>query len=261
MTARTRYITYAALLATVAVVAAVHEAILGAPIFPVDDAYITLHNAVALVRGVDPNYGVAPLAGATSPAHTLFVAALVWVMPPLWALEAAAWIAVAAYVVAVASLAFDARASLPVTLSVVALAVTVGETPHHLLNGLETGLALALTTFAVGKAYRDELAQSRSVVVPVLAGVLPFVRPELAALSVTLLGARWIGARGRVPLVRVVATDAGIALACALPFAVALWRSTGSVLPTTIAAGPSTPRWIPDGAESPSDRPTASAQN
>jgi hypothetical protein len=236
-TKRERTITYAALLAVAFVLMGIHEAVQGSPIFPVDDAYITLHNAVALVRGVDPNYGAPALVGATSAVHTLLVAAMAEVLSPAWALEAVMWMAITAYLLAVASLAFDAKASLPVALGVVLLGVTVGQTPHLLSNGLETGFALALTTLAIGKAHRDELAGKPSIIVPAIAGVLPFVRPELAALSIALLAVRWYSARERGELTgRAMGRDGAIVLACALPFGAALWLSTGAPLPTTIAA-------------------------
>src|SRR3982074_3352560 len=52
----------------------------GAPVFPVDDAYITAHNAQVLHWGQDPNFADSPaLAGATSPFHLALVALLMFV--------------------------------------------------------------------------------------------------------------------------------------------------------------------------------------
>ena len=42
--------------------------------FPLDDAYITLHNARVLLTGSDPYYGTSPLTGATSGVHLALVA-------------------------------------------------------------------------------------------------------------------------------------------------------------------------------------------
>src|SRR5690349_19048294 len=52
--------------------------------FPLDDAYITLHNAQVLWSGSDRNYpGVPALMGATSPVHLALVAGLMLVFDPL----------------------------------------------------------------------------------------------------------------------------------------------------------------------------------
>ncbi|MGJ0238983.1 hypothetical protein ACQEPB_10745 [Novosphingobium fluoreni] len=44
--------------------------------FPLDDAYITLHNARALLAGADTTYGGSPLVGATSLVHLALLALL-----------------------------------------------------------------------------------------------------------------------------------------------------------------------------------------
>ena len=49
--------------------------------FPLDDAYITLHNVRSLLAGSDRLYGTHPLAGATSSIHLLCVALFGLVMP------------------------------------------------------------------------------------------------------------------------------------------------------------------------------------
>ncbi len=47
-----------------------YERIFPIPVFPVDDAYIVIHNAQVLLGGSDPNYpGSPPLSGATSAVH------------------------------------------------------------------------------------------------------------------------------------------------------------------------------------------------
>jgi hypothetical protein len=44
------------------------------PVFPIDDAYIVIHNARALLAGQDPNYiGSSPITGATSLVHLALV--------------------------------------------------------------------------------------------------------------------------------------------------------------------------------------------
>ena len=65
------------------------------PVFPLDDAYITLHNAMVLSTGTDINYPeISALTGATSPIHLALVSFLLLFLPPLWALQVAVWIGV-----------------------------------------------------------------------------------------------------------------------------------------------------------------------
>jgi hypothetical protein len=57
---------YVAAAALVLAAAVAHRAFFGPPILPMDDAYITLHNAQVVWAGRDPNYpGTSALAGAT----------------------------------------------------------------------------------------------------------------------------------------------------------------------------------------------------
>src|SRR5689334_12266347 len=70
-----------------------HSLWMGTPVFPVDDAYITLHNAQALHQGYDLNFpGTPALVGSTSVLHTALVSALLYVLPPLRAMDTTLWI-------------------------------------------------------------------------------------------------------------------------------------------------------------------------
>ena len=66
-------------------------AVLGDPAFPLDDAYITLHNAQSLLSGVDRQFGASPLLGATSSVHLLLVTALGLIVSLPWAAAIVAW--------------------------------------------------------------------------------------------------------------------------------------------------------------------------
>ena len=69
-----------------AILAAINLYVQGAPIFPFDDAYITLHNARVLLTGIEPNYeGVSPLTGSTSPLHLVLLAVFGLLIPLEWA--------------------------------------------------------------------------------------------------------------------------------------------------------------------------------
>jgi hypothetical protein len=211
-----------------------------APLFPVDDAYITLHNARALLSGVDKNFGGTPaLVGATSSVHLAAVAALGVAMPLPWALDASLWIAAVLYALGIARLATVLGAS-PVAACLLALAgLLAGGTPHQLFNGLETGLAMAACVWALALA--SERAPSRAVmlVLGALCGAMPFIRPELAALSLLLLpvpAIRLYRIQGSAAALRALVLCSVAAVLCALPWIIWTWAVTGSVIPATAGA-------------------------
>lgn len=215
----------------------------GTPWFAFDDAYITLHNALALRRGVDPNFpGVPALVGATSGAHVLLVALLTTLASPLHALLLAGWIGAWLYALALGRLAAAARLGWPTSILLTLFGLLVARTPHQLFNGLETGLAMAGVTFAlaehVGETRDDAPAPPRAWL-PLACGALPSLRPELAALSALLLGLRALRrlrAQPRADALRGVARDALLALAAAAPTALAYLATTGAPLPSTVSA-------------------------
>jgi hypothetical protein len=209
------------------------------PVFPVDDAYITLHNAQVLWWGDDPNFAGTPaLAGATSAVHLGLVWLLMAFLKPLWALQAAMWLAIAAYVLGLSRLAFQHRASMPLAGLFVLVGLTAARIPHQLMNGLETGLAMAALTWVLVFATDADHPDSRAL--PILCGLLPFIRPEFAALSVILLVMRWhwrFQNRGTGRVVwRGCLEDAALMACAALPWLIWYSASTGTPYPTTISA-------------------------
>src|SRR5258708_7718132 len=155
---------------------------IGRPDFPLDDAYITLHNARVVLEGSDPSYAVPALEGATSSVHLAVLAGLGLVLDLRWASAVACWLAAAAYVAGLGALAWRFALRRVETALLIATGTAAGLVPYHLLNGLETGLALAAVTWAVVLA-----AGPPSRALAVLAGLMPFIRPELALLSGLLL--------------------------------------------------------------------------
>ncbi len=209
------------------------------PVFPVDDAYITLHNAQVIWWGHDPNYaGSTALCGATSAVHLGLVTMLMTVMKPLWALHTAAWLSIIAYVLGLSRLAFLYRASTPVAALFVIAGVTVALTPHQLMNGLETGLALAALTWML--VYSSDRAKPANRVLPILCGTIPFIRPELVALSAIIMSLRCLRHLKSSPTRRTALTacaiDMALAAAATAPWFVWYWVSTGMPFPSTIAA-------------------------
>ncbi|MEK6347402.1 MAG: hypothetical protein V4764_07975 [Burkholderia sp.] len=214
--------------------AAVLLAILVAPhplFFPLDDAYITIHNADVLLSGVDPNYGVPPLTGATSQIHLLLVAFAKLLLPSPAAIFAVGLAGIALYVAALARIAFQLGGSTIAAALFVLLGTLIGAAPYQLLNGLETGLAMAAVAWASSLALEPAL----SVRLPLLCGLMPFLRPELAALS-GLLMLRQLGLRARAGNLALAVRDVVLAGLVALPFLAWTWLSLGSLVPATAKA-------------------------
>jgi hypothetical protein len=103
------------------------------------------------------------------------------------------------------------------------------------LNGLETAFAMSAVVFAFSLA-----TQSRTPrLLAACCGVLPFVRPELTALSLMLMGwLAWTRLRSRTSLESLGAwvIDITICVAAALPFLLLLRGNTGSFIPNSVAA-------------------------
>lgn len=224
--------TYLIAAGLVAVLAIVHRAGLGAPVFPVDDAYITLHNAEVLLSGHDPSFpGASALTGATSSIHLLLAALCSIPFGARNGLYLAMWIGVLVYATGLVRLAFAWNATRTQALLLLVLGLVLARVPHQLLNGLETGLALGGVTWALALA--SEPGRERALAV--VCGLLPFVRPELGLLSLGLLAYKglplWRAGRRR---------DVGVMVAFAAAAAAPwlLWSliATGSLLPSTAGA-------------------------
>lgn len=206
-------------------------------VFPVDDAYITAHNAGAIAGGEDPNFGVSGLVGATSPLHTLLVALFALVLPSTVALYIVMWLAAIAYALGVVRLAFAFRASVGQAVLVLLASTLVAEVPHILMNGLETGLAMAAMVWTLALVTEGTKVAR---VAAAMCGVLPLLRPELAVVSglmfLVLAVRRWRAAAAWRAAVRPILVDAAAALAVVLPFAIILWIATGAPVPSTLSA-------------------------
>ncbi|PJI90716.1 hypothetical protein BDW16_4063 [Sphingomonas koreensis] len=194
------------------------------PGLPLDDAYITLHNARTLLAGgTDPVYaGSTALTGATSAIHLVLIAILGLAMP----LELASkFVTLAAILLYAAGLIVllrrlqcppAARAILLIT------GLMVGYMPYNLLNGLESGLAVAAIVWG--------LVLIDSKWLPLLCGTMPFVRPELAFLAAPLFFYRcWLDRRDLRRLV----TNGALALAAASPWLIFYTVYTGWPIPNT----------------------------
>ncbi|RXT34653.1 hypothetical protein [Bradyrhizobium betae] len=217
-------------LVTFAVFAIVYYANGGAA-FPSDDAFINLHNARVLRLGQDETYlGVPALVGATSGAHlALLLAVEQLVYPDTAALFALGTLSGVAYVLGLFFMCRnlgcpDLEAAL-ISLGGLVLAGTL----FQLLNGMDTGLAMAAVAWTI-KLLTD---RRRGLWLPVLCGVMPFIRPELGVLSaasmLVLFSEIETSVRFKIAAVLVAASSA-------MPFLLWYWSDTGSLVPNTVSA-------------------------
>jgi uncharacterized membrane protein (UPF0136 family) len=209
------------------------------PVFPVDDAYITLHNAMVLHLGHDPNYaGISALSGTTSPIHLAVVSLLMMFLHPLWALDLAAWLGTLIYALGIVRLAQSHKMSPFPAFLMVLVGLFAAKTPHQLMNGLETGWAMAGITWTL--AICSEKGRPAALTTSALAGTLPFLRPELAVLSFLILPLPawrlWRTTGQWRPSVALLRDCLLAALMASSPWLIWQLAATSSIVPTTVAA-------------------------
>ena len=199
------------------------------PLARLDDAYIALHSARVALSGHDPIFGVPALVGATSPAYVALLAGILaaGVTDGDTVLRLANALGIVAFAWSVWYLASVEKLSLirRVVLVVVALGSGV-IIPINLTNGLETGWAIATLTFAIAAA-----RAGRTVSVAVAAGLLPFLRPDLAPASLVVL---LYAVRGRQRSEQLGAI--AVAVAIAVPWLLWTRLDTGAWLTQTMRA-------------------------
>ena len=203
----------------------------GGTTFPTDDAFINLHNARVLRLGHDDTYaGVPALVGATSGVHLALLAGIERIIQP----DAAALFVLGAltgvlYVLGVFGIAINAGCSRPEATLIALSGLVIAGVIFQLMNGMDTGLAMTAVAWNI-KLITDK---RRSYWLPILCGLMPFIRPELSFLSA---GSMLILFResGRSPRFKTAA--AGLGILAAAPFLVWYWIDTGSLIPNTVGA-------------------------
>lgn len=190
--------------------------------FPLDDSFIALSNARQLLTGINP-YQSSAMTGATSAIHLGLLALFGTVLP----LKVASLL-ISAVAATLYALGLDVlmRKSGATGWRVPLLVVTglLGSTSAmQIYNGLETAMAAATV------AWMLVLADDRRL--PFLAGLAPYVRPELALLAILLIGRQcW-----RAPWTEALRTIA-IAAAVAVPLEMWIFFETGHLVPQTAGA-------------------------
>jgi hypothetical protein len=209
------------------------------PVFPVDDSYITLQNANELLGNETAFRNGGSLSGATSIAHTLLVAAFILLTQnDLLALSLASLLGAWLYLIGMTELARCYTNRMSSIVAVCFAAAFLAYTSHQLANGLETSWAMAAVAWSLYLYSRHTESAARWLCL--LLGAMPFIRPELIALS-ALLGAlqlyRYCAINGAAADVRSYAFKlAGYCLLGALPFLLINFFITGAVIPNTIGA-------------------------
>src|SRR5215469_12035500 len=167
------------------------------PWFPLDDAYIVIHSAQVLHWGFDPNFpGVPALYGATSAPFLALEYVLQFVLTPLRAAQAACWLGVLAYAMGLVYLTRRLRLGRYEAAAIVFLGLASSLVPVHLLNGLETGFALAGVTWTLALASGE---RSHPRWAAFAGGCTAAIRPDLAPFTMFVIAAmtyeRWRGER------------------------------------------------------------------
>lgn len=204
------------------------------PAFPLDDAYIVQHTVDGILNGGDNRFlDSKPMDGATSPAHILLTLILSTVAPTIWAQVLAMTVGIVLYVTGIYSMVRGEGVDAPWARILTAYSVMLGLTLLQLLNGLETALAMAAIAWTLFLFRNPRPANPLAYA---LLGALPFIRPELIALS----GLFYLRSAWAVKCLELSNKEqVKIATFCALgavPFMLFLAATTGSVVPNTVAA-------------------------
>lgn len=203
----------------------------GGALFPTDDAFINLHNAQVLRIGHDDKYdGVPALVGATSGVHlALLLAFEQLARTDTAALFALSEVAGAAYVLGLFYMCVNTGCSRFEAALIALGGLILGGALFQLLNGMDTGLGMAAVAWNV-KLLTD---RKRTLWLPVLCGIMPFIRPELSFLAV---GSMLILFWERDSSTNFKVAAAATAVLSSAPFLLWYWIDTGSIVPSTISA-------------------------
>ncbi|WP_156944553.1 hypothetical protein [Bradyrhizobium sp. Ec3.3] len=204
--------------------------LIGGAAFPGDDAYINLHNAQVLRQGFDSAYaGVPALVGATSGVHLAFLLLFEAISySDAMALFLLGMVIAAVYALGLFDAAVNVGCSGFEAFLISLGGLVVAGSVFQLLNGMDTGLAMAAVAWTI-KLLTD---RERTLWLPALCGLMTFVRPELAFLAggamLLLLCEPLSNCFKAASILLCVAT--------ATPFLLWYWIDTGAVIPSTMGA-------------------------
>lgn len=194
------------------------------PYFVYDDSYITLANAISLRTGATP-FSSPALTGSTSVAHTLIVGFLSEFTAPETALALSNSLAFLSALIGISQICRHLGFSSQHTAAMTIAYACCGLTLMHAHNGLETSLVFAGSAWAIYFTTTENQTGSA-----VIAGALPWIRPELGLLSLYCMSTM-----GENFTLRGVLRWLLIALATTLPFLAITYTNTQSFVPQTMA--------------------------
>ncbi len=148
---------------------------------PLDDAYITIGNVDLFLSGRSDLYGNDGPTGASSLVHFLVLAFLSQFTTTPEASLALSVLSAGAYMIGLWLLLCSVSGSRIVAASGSIAGLLLGFAWLHLMNGLETGMAMAAITWAFFLRQTN-----RHVALSILIGIMPFIRPEFYVLSALL---------------------------------------------------------------------------
>ncbi len=180
----------------------------------------------------------------------MVVALLGQIMDPVLALWALSWAAVAVSALGVVRMGHWAGMSGPWPIALGLASITMGMPVPVYLNGLETGWSVALATWMIAL----RLGGGRGFLIAALAGLAPFLRPELAVLSAVIMFPRAFALLTDRSELKRAAAEIVLAAGVALSLSAAQVALSGSLLPGTASAkaaffalhGASSPSFIAD---------------
>src|SRR5262249_10355209 len=141
------------------------------------------------------------------------------------------WAGILAYVLALAYLASIHKLPWWATVLLLVVGTLGGLTAFQLLNGLETGMAMAALTFGLALATRPQPSR----LLCMLCGTMPFLRPQLIVIAVLLM-AMQLRQRLKNSENKQAITDSILVVASGAIWLLVLFANTGHLYPPTIDA-------------------------
>ncbi|WP_170478602.1 hypothetical protein [Ruegeria arenilitoris] len=196
--------------------------------FPLDDAYITIGNVDTFLTDRTDLFGNAAPTGATSLVHFLSMALLSLIVDTPVASLTLGFTSAALYAVGLWIFLFSVSSSRIIAASGTVAGISLGFAWFQLMNGLETGMAMAAIVWAFYFRHTQKY-----LALAILVGAMPFIRPEFYVLSalffVSIVAVRPIDLRSTTIFFATSAVTYGV-------LALISFLTLGGILPDTAGA-------------------------
>lgn len=201
-------------------------------VFPYDDSYIVAYNAGLIAAGQqDVAYDTAALTGSSSVAHVALASSFALFTTPLKALMMTAILGLWFYAMAAWYASIKAGLGRLAPLGLL-LFLLPGITPIQLVNGLDTGLAMATSLWLLCLALNRSTASALAIAL--LTGLAPHIRSELMALALPVfLLAAYDHRSRKIKGIPVIVFMLAIAALGFIPFSYWVFANTGHWSPLT----------------------------